>query len=64
VRAAASTPLGRSEEARALYDKRCGEKTYGGKTRKEATRETFANLRAEGLEDPLMDEVAAFFAPN
>jgi tetratricopeptide (TPR) repeat protein len=64
VRAAALMFLGRSEEARALYDKHRGETTYSGKTWEAATRETFANLRAKGLTSPLMDEVAASFAPN
>jgi len=64
VRAAALMFLGRSEEARALYDKHRGETTYSGKTWEAATRETFANLRAKGLASPLMDEVAASFAPN
>ena len=56
--------LGRGDEARALYDKHRGETTYGGKTWEAATREDFANLRAKGLTSPLMDEVAASFAPN
>jgi tetratricopeptide (TPR) repeat protein len=64
VRAAALMFLGRSEEARALYDKHRGEKTYGGKTWEAAALEGFASLRAKGLTSPLMDEVAASFAPN
>jgi tetratricopeptide (TPR) repeat protein len=64
VRAAALMFLGRADESRALYDKHRGEKTYGGKTWEAAAREGFANLRAKGLTSPLMDEVAASFAPN
>jgi tetratricopeptide (TPR) repeat protein len=65
VRAAALMFLGRDDEARALYDKHRGEMTYGGKTWEAAAREGFANLRANGLTNPLMDEVAASFgAPN
>ena len=65
VRAACLMFLGRADEARALYDKHRGEKTYGGKTWEAAARETFVNLRAKGLTNPLMDEIAASFAaPN
>ena len=65
VRAACLMFLGRDDQARALYDKHRGEKTYGGKTWEAAAREGFANLRAEGLTSPLMDEVeASFTAPN
>jgi hypothetical protein len=57
--------LGRADEARALYEKHRGEKTYGGKAWETAMREGFANLRAKGLTNPLMDEVeASFAAPN
>jgi tetratricopeptide (TPR) repeat protein len=65
VRAACLMFLGRADEARALYDKHRGEKTYGGKTWEAAARESFANLRAKGLTNPLMDEIeASFAAPN
>ena len=65
VRAACLMFLGRIDEARTLYDKHRGEKTYGGKTWEAAAREGFANLRAKGLSSPLMDEVEASFAdPN
>ena len=65
VRAACLMFLGRADEARALYDKHRGEKTYGGKTWEAAALEGFANLRAKGLTSPLMDEVeASFAAPN
>ncbi len=62
VRAASLMFLGRADEARALYDKHRGEKTYGGKTWEAAAREGFASLRAKGLANPLMDEVEASFA--
>jgi tetratricopeptide (TPR) repeat protein len=65
VRAAALMFLGRSEEARALYEKHRGEKTYGGKSWEEATLEGFKLLRGRGLENPLMAEIEAQFAtPN
>ena len=65
VRAACLMFLDRADEARALYEKHRGEKTYGGKTWEAAAREGFANLRAKGLTSPLMDEVeASFAAPN
>jgi len=51
--------LDRGDEARAVYDKHRGEKTYGGKTWEAATRESIANLRAKGFANPLMDEIAA-----
>ena len=59
VRAAALMFLDRGDEARTLYDKHRGEKTYGGKTWEAAAREGFANLRAKGLASPLMDAIAA-----
>ena len=49
--------VGRADQARPLYDKHRGEKTYGGRTWEAAAREGFANLRAKGLTGPLMDEV-------
>ena len=64
VRAASLMFLGRADEARALYDKHRGEKTYGGKTWEAAAREGFANLRAKGLANPLMDEVETSFAAH
>ena len=62
VRAACLMFLGRADDARALYEKHRGEKTYGGRTWEAAARESFANLRAKGLTNPLMDEVEASFA--
>ena len=65
VRAAALMFLGRADEARALYQKHRGEKTYDGKTWEAAALEGFAKLRDKGLTSPLIDEVAASFAaPN
>jgi hypothetical protein len=65
VRAACLMFLGDADEARALYQKHRGEKTYGGKTWEAAALEGFANLRDKGLTSPLMDEVvASFAAPN
>jgi tetratricopeptide (TPR) repeat protein len=65
VRAACLTFLGRGDEARELYQKHRGEKTYGGKTWEAAALEGFADLRDKGLTSPLIDEVAAAFAaPN
>jgi tetratricopeptide (TPR) repeat protein len=57
VRAACLMFLNRPDEARAIYQKHRGEMTYGGKTWETAAKEGFANLRAKGLTNPLMDEV-------
>jgi tetratricopeptide (TPR) repeat protein len=54
--------LGRTEEARALYLGRKGEKTQGDKPWEVVIREDFVELRKAGLSDPLMDEVDAAFA--
>jgi tetratricopeptide (TPR) repeat protein len=62
VRAACLMFLNRTDEARALYEKHRGETTFGGKTWEAAAKEGFANLRAKGLTNPLMNEVEAEFA--
>jgi tetratricopeptide (TPR) repeat protein len=62
VRAACLMFEGRTDEARALYEKHRGETTYAGKSWEQATKDGFAMLRAGGLDNPLMAEIEAEMA--
>ena len=62
IRAACLMFQGRPDEARAIYEKHRGETTYAGKSWEQATKDGFALLRANGLDNPLMAEIEAEMA--
>ncbi|MGO9768899.1 MAG: hypothetical protein ACLPSW_04960 [Roseiarcus sp.] len=64
IRAACLMFQGQADAARALFLKHSGETTLG-KSWQQATTDFFAQLRANGQSDPLMDQIqAAFAAPK